>query len=548
MRSVHIRFRALLALLLFPALGAVATPAHGEEYDPVITRDLREQPQRFWARGVVFFDVLERSPENRPRKLGDERLYEFRTETLGECFATEEALDSLAGIEPGDAAVFAGSVIQVKRKFYFRIADAVAVATMPTNLVQAIARVDVTAEDIHARTLAKLERLNESIHTLLVGYARTEGVNYEDLLAGDTRNPEALRASVRAALREFESREGVPGTEFLVDLLSAIVALQRNLLPMEPELYQPEDIPPATLPLDLPDEETVAPEDAVTLPYNLPAEPAAADAPAEAGDAAMEPEVVEPYPAPVLETERMSGDAPDAAPVGDVAPEQDPDVIAANPMAGELEVVEFEEAPDLAEPEMDIPESTADEAVNETDVVDPGNGMLPPAVTDPVVEESMWEEPGTTLDAMDAEVDADLSGVLEMDSGPEETLAGDAAIVPAGTDLEAAIDEIAEVANDAPGITPVEEPVIEESAFIDPVEPADPVEIAVEAAVETPEAEPAPEATAEEPGGDLLAEWLEETAPAEEAPPLEEPAAESLFVPQFKLPPVALPPDPVETP
>lgn len=503
------RLRAFLPLLLLAGL-LQAPPTGAEDYDPVVVEDLLSQPQRYWARGVVFNDFLESTPESRTRKVGDEKLYRFELRELGECYATPEAKDILDQFEPGQNAVFAGSVVQAKRKFYYRVAQVEAVTETPTNLLQTLSAVVRDSQDVQARLLAQFQEIADIVYAQLYAHAMAENIPFEDLLDRTEEKQSVLRSSIRSAIQDLQAKQGVPPNEFAVNLVAAMIALKENRIPIPEPDYTPEPIQEmeddfiTRLPLT-PIEPSIEEDSSVTMPYNIPAGESeeVAPEPPDQGEVAAPEVAVEPEPPTPAADEIDDSMASALGALQATLETTDGTMDGEEPMTGTMEVAVVEE--DI---QTELP--IHDEVIEAPAVEEPGIEEIP--IVDEALKQAVledWE-----------------SGVSE--SIPEPLPNEVDAQTPEATPIIEAADEVID--------EEVTEPVIE-------------IEDGTDGQEETqiPDLESRPEESV-----------LRETAPLSEAEPvlstaveteaepelIEEPAMhQPLFVPQFKLPAIVIAPE-----
>lgn len=507
--QISCRLRAFLPLLLLAGL-LQAPLSRAEDYDPVAVEDLLSQPQRFWARGVVFNDFLEKTPESRTRKVGDEKLYRFELRALGECYATPEAKDILDQLEPGQNAVFAGSVIQAKRKFYYRVAQVKAVTETPTNLLQTLSAVVRDSQDVQARLLAQFQEIADLVYAQLYAYAMAENIRFEDLLDNPEEKQSVLRSSIRSAIQDLQAKQGVPPNEFAVNLVAAMIALKENRIAIPEPDYAPEPIPEmeddfiTRLPLT-PIEPSIEEDSTVTMPYNIPAgasEEVAPEPTVQMEDATSEVRMENEPPSPTAE-------------------EVD-DSMAAALGALEATLETSENTVDGEEPMTETMEKTAIDEDVQTES----------PILDDVIEAQVVEEPG-------------IEEIAIVDEAFKQAVLADWAASIAESVPEPFVDELETQAPDAPPIMEAEDAVMDNEV----TEPVVGIqgETGGEAEALKPDVESQPDESARLDAGPVSEAEPAPSTPVEteaEQDSVEEPVVHPpVFVPQFKLPAIVITPE-----
>jgi hypothetical protein len=119
---MRVNFGAIILASLFAAMSI-----HAQEYLPVELSDLKASPQRYWAKGIVFRDVLKEKPGDRSTRINDRTIYRFQTEGIEEVFVFSESLDAIKKLKKGDEYLFSGTVAQRGRNYYVLVRDASAI-------------------------------------------------------------------------------------------------------------------------------------------------------------------------------------------------------------------------------------------------------------------------------------------------------------------------------------------------------------------------------------------------------------------------------------
>ena len=365
---------------------ATSATVLAQEYIPVEVKDLKDSPQRFWARGIVFRDVLKEHPGSSTMRLDDRTITRLVLGTLGEVYAPAELVDRLSALPLDTEYLFSATVSQRGRKYFFQarqkyvvlIKDVAPGSTNSTSIPDQLAKIDMgLSTNIYNRVFASLEGIMAEVQKDLFAYATTQNIPIETLFDVNAGHIAKVSTSIHAALRRAEERSKMPAQEYLVSLIIAMMAAQNGYVQPAPKPYIPEATPvtAAEPPMVLSSEPSESSWDLSTVPAVSP-EVAQEVAPDVAPEVAAEPEVVAPPAAetqpaePVLEVPAVE---PEAA--------AEPVVEATKPDA-EIEVVETVD-PFWSDPE---PVAVAGESKTAVEMI---NDVL---ATEPVDEASVVEE------------------------------------------------------------------------------------------------------------------------------------------------------------
>ena len=284
--------------------------ARADEYNKVTTAELRDNPKSYWARGIVFSDVLEAVPEAKQEKIGDRRYLPVQLRALGTCYVDVDLEEKLRGLTVGDEYVYAGSVYQQdsgvffsKSKFYVVIKRISKPIKGTEDLVAVIreALSERLAESPYAAPFRSLNEVLASAQKELEAYSATSNLQVEALFAADSLHANRVGQAVRQALVEQERSSRIPIPAFTVNLVTALLAIRNGALTStEPPtveapapVTEPEAVPQAEPQPEMP----AAPETVVMQPEPVAEpEPAPAVVPAEPAPAA--PEEIAPEAAP----------------------------------------------------------------------------------------------------------------------------------------------------------------------------------------------------------------------------------------------------------
>jgi hypothetical protein len=458
---------------------AMALPVRAQEYVPVDVNDVKVSPQRFWARGIVFRDVLKEHPGDRTLKIDGRTLTRLSTEKLGDVYAEEPLLTRIAHSPLDTEYLFSATISQREkksflifgggRKYIVTLRDMTDVSGSAASLPDQLANINRgLTTNIYNRVFASLESIMADVQKDLFAYATSQNIPIETVFDVNAGHMAKVTSSIHAALRRAEQNSKTPVQEYLVNLIVAMMAMQNGYVEPAPQVYVPEA---------LPDEPSVIDTnalDASSWDLSVSTEP----------EPAPEPEV---EPEPTVESEP----APETAAEIDVEPVAEP----------ALEEVVVEEAV--------MEEPAASESIENIE-------QEPTAVAAPEVEPT-------------AEVKTDVEVI-----GPDDPFWQDTETVPAvetnntpAVDVEAKTEEAAlETPNETPvaepSIMPLDDPFWSDPAFAAPessVEAVTPMSSNEEPApVEQPvkKKKPKKKKVVEEPASDVVApqDKIDETPPA----------------------------------
>jgi hypothetical protein len=466
--------------------------ASAQEYVPTEVKDIKENPQRFWAKGIVFRDTLKSFPDNRTLKIDNRVGVRFFTEELGEMYVPSEMVDVVNKLTLGSQYLFSGTVAQRGREYYVIVKEAATVAETLMQVPEIMESINLnnpTSE--YNRVIATLETIMKDVRQELFAYATANNITIKELFDRDGEHRSKVIGSVRTNLRKIEERSKMPSQEFLVSLIVSFMAVQQGYVEPSATVYQPEqsvvsdntdnqEIISENTPTQEMGEEiskgdwdlssTSAPAESVTVEEVAPV--------ADVVDDAMPAEITTEELVPVekeIEVIETDGDATITEPV-----EQSPDaeVVPAVPVAEELNVEEAAviEEP-VAEPEVETDAEVV--AVTPDEIVEPE--LIVEPTGDVVVEEILvGEEPHVESFAEEAVVEPaedeqpaiepiveSMQETSETESAPEatiDTVTEEAVLEPvvAEPTVEPVMEFVEELPISEPATEPAVEPVVEE--------------------------------------------------------------------------------------
>lgn len=375
-------FRLCRAAVLC-ALVLSARSAGAQEFKTTPAKEVATNPQRFWARGVVFRDQLVETVGKDRMKVGERRAYRFTTKVVGDCYADEKIVEVMRGLEPGRDYIFTASVFSEKKGFFSRktvyivlvdgiVVPAKDVRSISEELDEALAQ--RAAKNPMLQQIDILKKLIVNVQESLTAMAATEQIDRAVYFDPESEQFDKFIQATRRVVSDFETESKIPGREEFVQILAALIALKEGALVEK----QPEPVPAAAT--NEPSAVT-APDAAATNeppPVIQPAEEKPAEPPAKEQQPKRkkrfwqkkEKEQTEEV-APELRWQIQSTNEPAPAATNEAAavmqepatgttPEPAMEMPAEPTDSTSLETPETEIAPDLEPQDMAAPESTGE--------------------------------------------------------------------------------------------------------------------------------------------------------------------------------------------
>lgn len=254
------------ALLLW-ACGTVDWSSAQDTFQKVNAKDLASNPQQFWARGVIFEDILVEHPSGSTMRLDGQTYTRVRLEVVGECYASDAAAQALRDLPLHRPYLFSGTVVQRGgggfgpgwlrggRKFVRVLREISVPADAMTEAIQD--REDLEAQLLAAGTnvppeLLPMVNIIRSIEQGLFTFASENGVEVSSLF---DPNSEFAEMPDRLALQEIRRLERTEGLSVQQFLATYTVSLLRRRYGVGPTA----EVTPGP-PVGTPPEEVLAPE------------------------------------------------------------------------------------------------------------------------------------------------------------------------------------------------------------------------------------------------------------------------------------------------
>jgi hypothetical protein len=262
-----------------------------QEYKTVSAMELRSNPQNYWARGVLFNDVMTAWPGGNPLKFEGRTFTPVNLKVAGTCYVEPALLPVIKELPLNQTYLFKGTVLQAKlpgswffsSKKYLIIINGVEATIdtdkMSSNFQTMYNRLDQTPPKGSTQAMTSL--LLE-IQTALSKYAKEKNVEVADLLKDDSEAAKKAIGIIYEAISTQETKSKTTATEILASYILAFLRAQ----------YQPEPAPVGNPPAPV----TAAPN------TNTPAAPASKDSlqPAATNTTPVEPTKEKPQPTPAV--------------------------------------------------------------------------------------------------------------------------------------------------------------------------------------------------------------------------------------------------------
>jgi hypothetical protein len=229
--------------------------AHAQEYVTVEPRELVDNPQRYWARGIVFKDTLVRGPDRRTIQLGQRRVRQFSTRAVGRVYVDAALASAINDMALDRDYLFSGTVYHHRRAYYIVVQGVMATMKDLTDLPTAVERLRAQSTNtVYGQTLRKLELIQDRIQAELLAFATENGITVPELFEPESPHRIKVRATIHNAFMKMEEEDKAPASDFFVSLVAAVMAQAYG----EPgaEVYGEEDVAPFPV-----TEEAAAPEE-----------------------------------------------------------------------------------------------------------------------------------------------------------------------------------------------------------------------------------------------------------------------------------------------
>lgn len=235
-----------LALLML-----IATISSAQDsFQRVDIRDLDRNPQRFWARGIVFEDVLTAHPRGSTVRLDNQTYERLRTGTLGDVYATASAADKLRKLPLQKSYLFSGTVLQQEagmtrrwmrgsRDFLYIVQDVSVPVEAFTEAVDdleamqaAVLKAEEGAVPLELKPVLDVLR---AVEQGLFSFAQENGIEVAELFDPESEFAEMPARLALQEIRRMERTQGFSVQLFLADY--SISLLRRRYRPDDAIVY-----------------------------------------------------------------------------------------------------------------------------------------------------------------------------------------------------------------------------------------------------------------------------------------------------------------------
>lgn len=430
--------RLMVTVVITLLVTASLTQAQKPEYAPVDVEVIKASPQMFWAKGIVFRDVLKQHPDGKSTKIDGRRAIKFKTENLGEVYCEPGVAEQIRNLELGQEYLFAGVVGQRKSRFfgrgkYLAIIQQVTAQNTDASLVpDAISGLNLkNSTNIYNMVFVTLDQIMRAVEKDMFAAANSQGISIQQMFDPAKPQLDRVKTSIRKVLRETEEQSKLPMEEYFISLIVSLMALQHGYTEPAPTSFIP-DTGGSTSEAYVAEEPVTSSEPQITREsWDLSEKEANADAAS----------------APAPEPETVPG-APDEAEAGDAAGGAEAEV---SPVVAPAESADIENA--------GIEEVTIEEAVVEEDVELMTRQPEPVNAPGPAIDSGNLDE---ATNAVSSPVeDDDFWGVTP--SG-DTIVEGDSVSAPVAGEVPVAMDVVAPVETAPTVETPETESVVEQPA------------------------------------------------------------------------------------
>lgn len=187
--------------------------------------DLLRVPQRYWARGVLFRDVLTSVPAERGVRIDTKMYFPFTTRVAGTCYASDEAAAAIRSLDLQRSYAFEAMVIQFRGRYYIIVSGATPVvdtAAMVRDMQSLSPGADAALTQSALKPIADIVWEVESSH---LAYAREKGIPLCELYDPQSVHFPRAMELVRSAIMKHEVEQRAVSSEILAQYL--LLALAR---------------------------------------------------------------------------------------------------------------------------------------------------------------------------------------------------------------------------------------------------------------------------------------------------------------------------------
>ena len=235
--------------ILIISLLTLVSRGHAETFENIDISQLLENPQSYWAKGIVFRDTFEGSaPKEDDIRINKEYYDPFKTKELGLCYILREKKDIANNINNGDECFFTGTVLQKKRKYVVVIND--------IKTIVAVKETEKLLKNIRRNRYPGAEpifKIIDDLQATLVSHAKGNQIDLAELYNPESEEYKNTIQIIRDTVLNKERELRTTSTEILTQLIAVFLVESYN---------QQYGIPPdATTSEITPQEEVLVVED-----------------------------------------------------------------------------------------------------------------------------------------------------------------------------------------------------------------------------------------------------------------------------------------------
>lgn len=230
--KLHGQRSLIICAVVILALAAPMLGRANSEYRKVDVEDLAANPQRYWARGIIFTDTLKDISKSGIIKIGEKDYIAISTEEVGLCYLDIKQYDAVNPFPKNEEYIFTGTVLQEERGLFRKRRYLVIVHTMK-QLVDAEEEQfqnwrTLLTEAKKAAGVSSLETWGDllaAVQQNLTVPAAERNMDVTALLLSD--NPgaqEEVIASVRGSIHGWMKERKTTGAEILAALILDVLA------------------------------------------------------------------------------------------------------------------------------------------------------------------------------------------------------------------------------------------------------------------------------------------------------------------------------------
>lgn len=228
MNSQKILLAGVFALAI--GLTALAQSRDPASFITVTAESLVKSPQHSWARPIIFPDALASMPEEKIQRIDRKRYHKMQLETAGDVWIPEAMLADFQKLTVGQLYSFAGTVDQIKGKFYVMVDGCYRMYTtsdMEAHWVDILH--EPTAADADAQATATMQALLLAVQTSLVRQAEEMGMTVPQFLNAESQGGQRIAEhAVADALRTELVSKNQTADQLMVS--SVLAMLQKEML------------------------------------------------------------------------------------------------------------------------------------------------------------------------------------------------------------------------------------------------------------------------------------------------------------------------------